>query len=169
MDFGLNRWNAYELTAPDGWEADLDAGGMEDEWMRRCDALGYMGMTLGGNTYLPDLPFGEVGNWAYDTLWHAVWMPDDMTVGEAECARDYLDREGLKDLDPAWDSLPLRWWDTPEEFKASEYAEPFLRRFGLDEGDLDRLAKACLEHGDVLDDWHTVTDARKVGERLRKG
>ena len=48
-------------------------------------------------------------------------------------------------------------------------AEPFLRRFGLDEGDLDRLAKACLEHGDVLDDWHTVTDARKVGERLRKG
>lgn len=34
---------------------------------------------------------------------------------------------------------------------------------------LDRLAKACLEHGDVLDDWHTVTDARKVGERLRKG
>ena len=53
-----------------------------------------------------------------------------MTVGEAECARDYLDREGLKDLDPAWDSLPLRWWDTPEEFKASEYAEPFLRRFG---------------------------------------
>lgn len=133
------------------------------------DALGYMGMTLGGNTYLPDLPFGEVGNWAYDTLWHAVWMPDDMTVGEAECARDYLDREGLKDLDPAWDSLPLRWWDTPEEFKASEYTEPFLRRFGLDEGDLDRLAEACLEHGDVLDDWHTVTDARKVGERLRKG
>lgn len=133
------------------------------------DALVYMGMTLGGNTYLPDLPFGEVENWAYDTLWHAVWMPDDMTVGEAECARDYLDREGLKDLDPAWDSLPLRWWDTPEEFKASEYAEPFLRRFGLDEGDLDRLAKACLEHGDVLDDWHTVTDARKVGERLRKG
>lgn len=48
-------------------------------------------------------------------------------------------------------------------------AEPFLCRFGLDEGDLDRLAKACLEHGDVLDDWHTVTDARKVGERLRKG
>lgn len=128
-----------------------------------------MGMTLGGNTYLPDLPFGEVGNWAYDTLWHAVWMPDDMTIGEAECARDYLDREGRKDLDPAWDSLPLRWWDTPEEFKASEYVEPFLRRFGLDEGDLDRLAKACLEHGDVLDDWHTVTDARKVGERLRKG
>ena len=73
------------------------------------DALVYMGMTLGGNTYLPDLPFGEVGNWAYDTLWHAVWMPDDMTVGEAECARDYLDREGLRDLDPAWDSLPLRW------------------------------------------------------------
>lgn len=133
------------------------------------DALVYMGMTLGGNTYLPDLPFGEVENWAYDTLWHAVWMPDDMTVGEAECARDYLDREGLKDLDPAWEGLPLRWWDTPEEFKASEYAEPFLRRFGLDEGDLDRLAKACLEHGDVLDDWHTVTDARKVGERLRKG
>lgn len=27
------------------------------------DALGYMGMTLGGNTYLPDLPFGEVENW----------------------------------------------------------------------------------------------------------
>lgn len=133
------------------------------------DALGYMGMTLGGNTYLPDLPFGEVGNWAYDTLWHAVWMPDDMTVGEAECARDYLDREGLKDLDPAWEGLPLRWWDTPEEFKASEYAEPFLRRFGLGEGDLDRLAEACLEHCDTIDEWHTVTDARKVGERLRKG
>ena len=27
------------------------------------DALAYMGMTLGGNTYLPDLPFGEVENW----------------------------------------------------------------------------------------------------------
>lgn len=44
MDFGLNRWNTYELTAPDGWEADLDAGGMEDEWMRRCGALGAYGV-----------------------------------------------------------------------------------------------------------------------------
>lgn len=44
MDFGLNRWNPYELTAPDGWEADLDAGGMEDEWMRRCGALGAYGV-----------------------------------------------------------------------------------------------------------------------------
>lgn len=44
MDFGLNRWNAYELTAPNGWEADLDAGGMEDEWMRRCGALGAYGV-----------------------------------------------------------------------------------------------------------------------------
>lgn len=44
MDFGLDRWNTYELTAPDGWEADLDAGGMEDEWMRRCGALGAYGV-----------------------------------------------------------------------------------------------------------------------------
>lgn len=44
MDFGLSRWNTYELTAPDGWEADLDAGGMEDEWMRRCGALGAYGV-----------------------------------------------------------------------------------------------------------------------------
>ena len=44
MDFGLNRWNPYELTAPDGWEADLDAGGMEDEWMCRCGALGAYGV-----------------------------------------------------------------------------------------------------------------------------
>ena len=96
-------------------------------------------------------------------VWHTGWD------GCEECDRDYLDREGLKDLDPAWEGLPLRWWDTPEEFKASEYAEPFLRRFGLDEGDLDRLAKACLEHSGTMDEWHTVTDARKVGERLRKG
>lgn len=39
MDFGLDRWNAYELTAPDGWEANLDAGGREAEWMRRCGAF----------------------------------------------------------------------------------------------------------------------------------
>lgn len=54
MDFGLDRWNAYELTAPDGWEADLDAGGMEDEWMRRCGVFDVYGvedvgdMTLAG-------------------------------------------------------------------------------------------------------------------------
>lgn len=33
----------------------------------------------------------------------------------------------------------------------------------------ERLAEACLEHCDTIDEWHTVTDARKVGERLRKG
>lgn len=44
MDFGLNRWNTYELTAPDGWEADLDAGGMEDEWMRRCGVFDVYGV-----------------------------------------------------------------------------------------------------------------------------
>ena len=39
MDFGLDEWNAYELIRPDGWEADVDAGGREAEWMRRCGAF----------------------------------------------------------------------------------------------------------------------------------
>ena len=47
MDFGLDRWNPYELTAPDGWEADLDAGGMEDEWMRRCGVFDVYGVEIG--------------------------------------------------------------------------------------------------------------------------
>ena len=39
MDFGLDRWNPYELTRPDGWEAAVDAGGREADWMRRCGAF----------------------------------------------------------------------------------------------------------------------------------
>lgn len=39
MDFGLDRWNPYELTRPDGWSANLDAGGREADWMRRCGAF----------------------------------------------------------------------------------------------------------------------------------
>lgn len=38
-DFGFDKWNAYELTRPDGWEADVDAGGREADWMRRCGAF----------------------------------------------------------------------------------------------------------------------------------
>lgn len=132
------------------------------------DALGYMGMTLGGNAYLPDLPF-IVDDWACDTLWLAFWLPDHATVAEAECARRYTDRVYKPDFDPTWKRLPCGRWASPEEFAASDYAKALLRRFGLDGSDMDRLAAACLEHGDALDDWGIATpDALAVEKRLKK-
>lgn len=130
------------------------------------EALEYFGYTFAGNTYVAELPF-VLHRWACDMLWHAVWMPGDLTVGEADCARRYLDHAGYADADPAWDALPSRWWDTPDEFKASGYATAFLRRFGLGEEDLDRLTQACL--GEDNGEWYTVVGLGKVGERLRKG
>lgn len=71
--------------------------------------LRYAGIGLGGDVYVGDLP-SVADMWAQNTLWHAFWTPERVTVCEADCARRYLDRSGNKDVDPAWDWLPYGTW-----------------------------------------------------------
>lgn len=47
MDFGLNRWNTYELTAPDGWEAALDAD--IRDWLESDGVIDASGNVIGGD------------------------------------------------------------------------------------------------------------------------
>lgn len=66
------------------------------------EALRYAGIGLDGDACVIDLQC-SLDMWAQDTLWHAFWTPERVTVCEADCARRYLDRSGNKDVDPAWD------------------------------------------------------------------
>lgn len=108
---------------------------------------------------------GRMENWAYGTLWSAVWDPGDLTVAEVDAARRWLDRMGRADADPAAQWLPYGRWGTREEFVRSA-APVLLRRFGLKESDLDRLMDAYLEwSGDGL--VPATRDAREMERRLR--
>lgn len=64
------------------------------------EALRYAGIGLDGDAYVGDLQC-TVDMWAQNTLWHAFWTPERVTICEADCARRYLDRSGNKDVDPA--------------------------------------------------------------------
>lgn len=94
-----------------------------------------------------------------------------MTVGEAECARDYLDQRGAEGSRPRVGGPAVAMVGHARGVQGVGIWPNRFLGVGSDwgEGDLDRLAEACLEHCDTIDEWHTVTDARKVGERLRKG
>ena len=70
------------------------------------EALRYAGIGLDGDACVIDLQC-SLDMWAQDTLWHAFWTPERVTVCEADCARRYLDRSGNKDVDPAWDWLHM--------------------------------------------------------------
>lgn len=178
-----------------GWDGCVECDRDYDEGVVVCvdciEALRYAGIGLGGDVYVGDLP-SVADMWAQNTLWHAFWTPERVTVCEADCARRYLDRSGNKDVDPAWDWLPYGTWSDVDGFKA-DLGSALCHRFLTDDMDglaaaylkqgdgwvatrtrnvrklAERLAEACLEHCDTIDEWHTVTDARKVGERLRKG
>lgn len=116
------------------------------------------------NAYVPDLD-EYLDEWAHETLWNAVWDPRGLTVGEASAAREWLDRMGREDADPAVDWLPYDSWDTRGEF-AREAGAILLRRFGLGESDMDRLASACLT---CFGGWWGMVspDPREVERRLR--
>lgn len=100
--------------------------------------------------------------WAQDTLWHALWTPERVTVCEADCARRYLDRSGNKDVDPAWDWRKRHHGPMWHEFKA-DLGSALCRRFLTD--DMDGLAAAYLKQGDG---WVSTStqDVRKLAERL---
>lgn len=125
------------------------------------EALRYAGIGLDGDACVIDLQC-SVDMWAQDTLWHAFWTPERVTVCEADCARRYLDRSGNKDVDPAWDWLPNGTWSDVDEFKA-DLGSALCRRFLTD--DMDGLAAAYLKQGDG---WVSTStqDVWKLAERL---
>lgn len=125
------------------------------------EALRYTGIGLDGDACVIDLQC-SLDMWAQDTLWHAFWTPERVTVCEADCARRYLDRSGNKDVDPAWDWLPKGTWSDVDEFKA-DLGSALCRRFLTD--DMDGLAAAYLKQGDG---WVSTStqDVRKLAERL---
>ena len=148
-------WDGYE-------EHDRD---YYDEGVVVCadciEALRYAGIGLDGDACVSDLQC-SVDMWAQDTLWHAFWTPERVTVGEADCARRYLDRSGNKDVDPAWDWLPNGTWSDVDEFKA-DLGSALCRRFLTD--DMDGLAAAYLKQGDGWVGTRTQ-DVWKLAERL---
>ena len=125
------------------------------------EVLRYAGIGLDGDARVIDLQC-SVDMWAQNTLWHAFWTPERVTVCEAECARRYLDRSGNKDVDPAWDWLPNGTWSDADEFKA-DLGSALCRRFLTD--DMDGLAAAYLKQGDG---WVSTStqDVWKLAERL---
>lgn len=125
------------------------------------EALRYAGIGLDGDACVIDLQC-SVDMWAQDTLWHAFWTPERVTVCEAECARRYLDRSGNKDVDPAWDWLPNGTWSDVDEFK-DDLGSALCRRFLTD--DMDGLAAAYLKQGDGWVSTRTQ-DVWKLAERL---
>ncbi len=128
------------------------------------EALRYVGIGLDGDACVIDLQY-SLDMWAQDTLWHAFWTPERVTVCEADCARRYLDRSGNKDVDPAWDWLPKGTWSDVDEFKA-DLGSALCRRFLTD--DMDGLAAAYLKQGDG---WVSTStqDVWKLAERLGGG
>lgn len=125
------------------------------------EALRYAGIGLDGDACVSDLQC-SVDMWAQNTLWHAFWTPERVTVCEADCARRYLDRSGNKDVDPAWDWLPNGTWSDADEF-TDDLGSALCRRFLTD--DMDGLAAAYLKQGDG---WVSTStqDVRKLAERL---
>lgn len=158
MDFGLNRWNTYELTAPDGWEADLDAGGMEDEWMRRCGALGAYGvggprrtghrasrLALGGarlNLRIHRLEDRHAAPLGAGTLMLLV-------AGRSGRARVDAARMLMEDVDGgrAYADRLAKCWDPKVRILAAPYADPHLF---LGETDPD-IIRAVIKSGHADD------------------
>lgn len=148
-----------------GWDGCVECDRDYDEGVVVCadciEALRYAGIGLDGDAYVRDLPY-VVNMWAQNTLWHAFWTPERVTVCEADCARRYLDRSGNKDVDPAWDWLPIGTWSDVDEFKA-DLGSALCHRFLTD--DMDGLAAAYLKQGDGWVGTRT-RNARKLAERL---
>lgn len=148
-----------------GWDGCVECDRDYDEGVVVCvdciEALRYAGIGLGGDVYVGDLP-SVADMWAQNTLWHAFWTPERVTVCEADCARRYLDRSGNKDVDPAWDWLPYGTWSDVDGFKA-DLGSALCHRFLTD--DMDGLAAAYLKQGDGWVATRT-RNVRKLAERL---
>lgn len=80
-----------------GWDGCVECDRDYDEGVVVCadciEALRYAGIGLDRDVYVSDLQC-MVDMWAQNTLWHAFWTPERVTVCEADCARRYLDRSG---------------------------------------------------------------------------
>lgn len=123
-----------------GWDGCVECDRDYDEGVVVCadciEALRYAGIGLDRDVYVSDLQC-MVDMWAQNTLWHAFWTPERVTVCEADCARRYLDRSGNKDVDPAWDWLPIGIWSDVDEFKA-DLGSALCHRFLTDD-----IGRAC--------------------------
>ena len=71
-----------------GWDGCVECDRDYDEGVVVCadciEALRYAGIGLDRDVYVSDLQC-MVDMWAQNTLWHAFWTPERVTVCEADC------------------------------------------------------------------------------------